>query len=465
MHHIPRLIIAGTHSGVGKTTIATGIMAAFTERGLRVQGFKTGPDYIDPGYHTLVTGRPSRNLDEFMLSPEIAKTLFAKAAFDADVAIVEGVMGLFDGGVGGVGSTANLAKLLKAPVILVVDVSAMADSAAAIVYGFKHFDPELNIAGVILNRVGSERHFKMVKDAIEHKAGVAVLGYLNKDEKLSMPERHLGLLPVEENQNYGWNTELARKIDEALDLDRLLGLAHVNAPLEVSLTAETLGATSTRIAVAKDEAFTFYYEDGLAVLQTLGAELVPFSPLRDSKLPENIHGIIFGGGFPEMFGDVLASNFSMHESVKSAHQAGTPIYAECGGLIYLCRGITDFTGERNYTMVGLVPALCRMQKRLATVGYIEAEACQDTVIGPQGTKIRGHEFHFSLMEHQEQDFPWAFTFRKLRDGSMYPGGYCKDNLLASYLHCHFAGNPGAAGHFVNRCKTFQATMLDTEGYR
>ena len=454
MYHIPRLIIAGTHSGVGKTTIATGIMSALTARGLKVQGFKTGPDYIDPGYHTLVTGRPSRNLDEFMLTPVIAQELFIKAAQGADIAIVEGVMGLFDGGSGGVGSTANLAKLLQTPIILVVDVRAMADSAAALVYGFKHFDPLLNIAGVILNRVGSERHFKMVRDAVECKVGVPVLGHLTKDTTLSMPERHLGLLPVEENMSGTWPTVLAQKIEAALNLDQLLTLAQTSTPLDVRMTTVQACAKTVRIAVARDEAFTFYYHDSLAVLESLGAELVPFSPLRDRKLPQNIGGIIFGGGFPEMFRDKLANNETMHESIRAAHQSGMPIYAECGGLIYLCREITDYNGESKATLVGLVPAICRMQQKLVTVGYIEAEACQDTILGFAGTKIRGHEFHFSLMTPEDTAFSWAFNFNKIRDGSIYAGGYCDGNLLASYLHCHFAGNPEAAVFFLERCITW-----------
>lgn len=459
MTHIPRLIIAGTHSGVGKTTIATGIMSALTKQGFKVQGFKTGPDYIDPGYHTLVTGRPSRNLDEFMLSPDVLKQVFVKAAAGMDIAIVEGVMGLFDGGTGGVGSTANLAKLLQAPVVLVVDVRAMADSAAALVYGFKHYDPSVEIAGIILNRVGSERHFKMVKTAIENKVGVPVLGYLTKDAKLSMPERHLGLLPVEENFNTAWQTELAEKLEAALDLKQMLALAQAAKPLTAELPKVHSREKIVRIALARDEAFTFYYQDGLDILTDLGAELVPFSPLRDKKLPDDIDGLIFGGGFPEMFSTALAENQAMYESIRTAHQAGMPIYAECGGLIYLCREVTDFSGQHSAPMVGLVPANCKMQQKLVTVGYVEAEACQDNILCSQGTKIRGHEFHFSVMLSQEEEFPWAFTFKKLRDGSTYPGGYCEGNLLASYLHCHFAGNPEAAGSFVAKCLAYQKNRI------
>jgi cobyrinic acid a,c-diamide synthase len=450
---IPRLIIAGTNSGVGKTTIATGVMAALTKRGLKVQAYKTGPDYIDPGYHTLVTKRPSRNLDAFMLQPQTLATLFVKAAAEADIVIIEGVMGLFDGGVGGVGSTANLAKQLKAPVVLIVDVRAMADSAAALVYGFARFDPEVQVAGVILNRVGSERHYRMVKEAIEDKVGVPVLGYLTKNTTLTMPERHLGLLPVEENNDLQWYEDLAKQIEKSIDLERMLVLAQAACPLAVEIAPALSVEKTVRIAVARDEAFTFYYQDGLDELESLGVELVPFSPLRDATLPGNVCGLLFGGGFPEMFVKELSGNRSMQESIRAAHRNGMPIYAECGGLMYLCREIADFDGVAH-SLVGLVPAVCQMEKKLVTVGYVEVEARQDTVLCSRGEKLRGHEFHFSTMEGIDDGFPWAFTFRKLRDGSEYPGGYCDGNLLASYLHCHFAGNPEAASYFVNKCMEY-----------
>lgn len=454
MIHIPRIMIAGTHSGVGKTTIATGLMAALAKRGLQVQGFKTGPDYIDPGYHTLVTGRPARNLDAYMLPPDTLERLFVTAAAKADIAVIEGVMGLFDGGAGGVGSTANLAKQLKTPVILIVDIRSMADSAAAVVYGFVNFDAGVRIAGVILNRAGSERHYRMVKEAIEHKVGIPVIGCFHKDEKLVLPERHLGLLPVQENGSIDRLTILAEKVAEMLDLDRIMQVAEDAGVLTAIPSYPQKRSCRVRIGIAKDEAFTFYYQDGLETLEALGAELVFFSPLRDSNLPEGVDGLVFGGGFPEMFVKELAANVSLQEAIQRAHAAGMPIYAECGGLMYLCRELIDFAGKA-YPLTGLVPAACRMQKKLVTVGYVEAEACQDTVLCPRKGQIKGHEFHFSIMVPDSEPFNWAFTVKRHRDGRSYPGGYCRGNLLASYLHCHFAGSPETALYFVEKCTMFK----------
>lgn len=463
MIKIPRIMIAGTHSGVGKTTIATGIMAALARRGLKVQAFKTGPDYIDPGYHTLVTGRPSRNLDAFMLPADILEQLFAKAAAKADIAIIEGVMGLFDGGAGGVGSTANLAKQLKTPVILVVDVGSMADSAGALVYGFIHYDPEVRIAGVILNRTGSERHYRMVKEVIETKLGVSVLGCLHKHDKFTIPERHLGLVPVEEKVHKDW-LKLAERIEEKLDLDMILEFANKAGAMTAIPLSAPHRKSDVRIGIARDEAFTFYYQDGLETLECMGAELVYFSPLRDEKLPEGVDGLIFGGGFPEMFVQELSANVLLQNSIRQADAAGMPIYGECGGLMYLCREMTDFEGN-VYPLAGLVPAACQMQKRLVTVGYVEAEACQDTVLCPRKGKLRGHEFHFSTMVPDDHTFSWAFSFKNQRDGSTYPGGYCSGNLLASYLHCHFAGNPEAAVHFLEKCREFKGARDQGPGAR
>lgn len=460
MMRIPRILIAGTHSGVGKTTIATGIMAALAGRGLRVQAFKTGPDYIDPGYHTLVTGRPARNLDGYMLSAHTLENLFAKAAAEADIAVIEGVMGLFDGGAGGVGSTAKLAKQLKAPVILVIDIRAMADSAAALAYGFTYFDPEVQIAGIILNRAGSARHFRMVKEAIETKVGIPVIGCLHKDDSLTMPERHLGLLPVEENSGLDLAV-LAGKMSAALDLDKLVQIADSAEMLAISsVFPPKRSFPPVRIGVARDEAFAFYYQDSLDSLESLGAELVFFSPLRAKELPAGLDGMILGGGFPEMFAGQLAANTKLAEDIRRVHAAGMPIYAECGGLMFLCRELRDCEGN-VHSLTGLIPAVCKMQSRLATVGYVEVEACHDTILGSRGDKIKGHEFHFSIMIPDSDDFKWAFTFRRQRDGNTYPGGYCSGSLLASYLHCHFAGSTAAARYFVNRCREWGQKWRET----
>ncbi len=453
MIHIPRLIIAGTHSGVGKTTITTGIMAALTARGLKVQGFKTGPDYIDPGYHTLVTGRPSRNLDAFMLPPGVLVRTFVQAAATADIAIIEGVMGLFDGGAGGVGSTANLAKQLKAPVILVVDIRSMADSAAALVYGFVHYDQAVYIAGVILNHAGSERHYRMVKDTIESKVGIPVIGCLSNQETLALPERHLGLVPVEENGDRHWQEVLAEGMERSVDLTRVRRIAEKATPLQAGPLRSEKQAYCVKIGIARDEAFSFYYQDSRDTLAAQGAEPVYFSPLRQTAIPD-VDGLIFGGGFPEMFLAELSANEPMQDSIRRAHRSGMPIYAECGGLMYLCREVADFAG-RKHALTGLVPAVCQMQKKRVMVGYVEAEALQDNVLCTRGGVIKGHEFHFSTMQADNAAFNWAFSFKRHRDGSTYPGGYCQGKLLASYLHCHFSGKPAIARHFVAKCREYK----------
>ncbi|MBP2654510.1 MAG: Cobyrinic acid A,C-diamide synthase [Firmicutes bacterium] len=452
-HEIPRLVIAGTGSGVGKTTIVAGLLAVLKQRGLAVQSYKVGPDYIDPGYHRLASGKPAHNLDTWLVSAENLVELFATTAKGCDVAIIEGVMGLYDGGRGGISSTAAIAKQLAAPVILVLDAKAAGESIAATALGFKAYDTEVNLAGVIVNRLGSSSHKAMVGEALE-RLSITVFGQLLRTEALMIKERHLGLTPVTESDAAQALGAMAWQVSRDVAVDKLLEAARSAPPLPISKKIASPKEKSVRIGVAQDEAFSFYYPESLAVLETLGAELVPFSPLGDKALPV-VDGLIFGGGFPEMFLPDLSANMVIKAAIGRAAQRAMPIYAECGGLMYLARQIESFDGQ-SFEMVGLVPAVCRMQSRLQTVGYVEATALKDNIFCQRGESLRGHEFHFSSMTvDADADFNWAFEFRKLRTGAVYPGGYAAGSVLASYLHLHFSGNQAAAARFIAKCKEFQ----------
>ena len=447
---IPRLVIAGTQSGVGKTTIVSGLLSALRQRGINAQAYKVGPDYIDPGYHAIASGRPCHNLDSWLMPPERLLSMFVSTSRSMDVAVVEGVMGLFDGGSGGVASTASVARLLGAPVVLVVNARSAGESVAAMVLGFKLYDPEVRLAGVILNQVGSDSHERMVVEAVE-KLEVKVLGVIRRSEKLTVPERHLGLLPVTENEAETVLENIHAAIAGQLDIEALLHLAATAPELEIMPEPILPLSRKARIGVAQDEAFSFYYPESLRVLEEMGAELVPFSPLRDAALPV-VDGLLFGGGFPEMFLEQLSANVSMLESIRRAAERGAPMVAECGGYMYLCRLVQAFDG-REVPMVGLIPEVCRMEKRLQAVGYVEATALSDNVLCQAGEVLRGHEFHFSRMEPAQTGHVGgpAFQITKKRTGAGAPGGYAAKNLVASYLHIHFAGNPEAARRFVESC--------------
>lgn len=461
--HIPRLVIAATNSGAGKTTIVTGILANLKNKGLSIQSYKVGPDYIDPGYHALASGKPGHNLDSWLMPSDQLEHIFMKTAKDNDIVIIEGVMGLFDGGREGISSTAAIAKLLKAPVVLVIDVKSMGESAAAIAHGFKTYDPDVNLAGVIINRVGSETHRLMVCNAVE-RLGIPVLGCISRNETLSLPERHLGLTPVTEHVAEETCSIIADQLAQQVNIAELIELARTAPPLCITaVNASTEQKPTVRIGVAEDEAFTFYYPESLDVLKACGAELIPFSPLNDASLPV-VDGIILGGGFPEMFVDKLTKNVSMKQAIFTAGKMGLPIYAECGGLMYLTSSISDFSGE-IYEMVGLIPASSQMCSKLQSVGYIEAKALQDNLLCSANENIRGHEFHFSQMIPTDNPdlFPWAFEFKKVRTGAVYPGGYAEKNILASYLHIHFAGNRHLAEKFVQKCKEFKGKQSPIGG--
>ena len=425
---IPRVVVAGTSSGAGKTTVACGLIGALRARGLRVQGFKVGPDYIDPSYHALAAGRPGRNLDAFLSGPELIAPLARHGGAGADVAVVEGVMGLFDGasGRGELASTAHVAKLLRAPVVLVVDASAMARSAAAIVHGFRTFDPELEVVGVVFNRVGSDHHERLLREAVD----LPVLGVLRRDERIAAPERHLGLVPAGEREavTRAALDALTDVAARSLDLDAVLALAR-NAP-SLDGPAWDPGApvvTGARIAIARGPAFSFHYEENLELLRAAGAELVPFDPLADEGLPEGAGALILAGGFPEVFGEELEANARLRSAIGAFDG---PILAECGGLLFL---LDELDG---HAMCGVVPGRGRMAGRL-TLGYREATALTGTPWLDPGMSVRGHEFHYSSVQLDDADPAW-----RLRSGGVQRDEGCvRGGVQASYLHTHWAARP------------------------
>jgi cobyrinic acid a,c-diamide synthase len=427
----PRLAIAGTHSGVGKTTVATALMAAFTRRGLTVQPFKVGPDFIDPGFHEAACGRASRNLDGWMLRRETNLQVFARACAGADIAVVEGVMGLFDGRNGGTdeGSTAQMAKWLGAPVVLVVDASAMARSAAALVHGFERFDPAVDVAGVLFNRAGGSGHAAMLRDACAGTCAAQPLGALPANENIAVPSRHLGLTLAREALTAACLEEMAAWIEAHTDLDALLRMARERSrPVAVSPAPATHPQSHARIAVARDAAFCFCYQDNLDLLAACGAELVEFSPIADRHLPPEIGGIYLGGGYPELHAAKLAANRPMLEAIRGFAAGGGPIYAECGGFMYLTDAIVDLEG-RAHAMAGIFPTCARMQPRLAALGYVETEA-----------GLRGHEFRYSEIDPMPPSVE--------RCGAH---GYRVNGVTGSYVHLHFLSRPEFAGSFVARC--------------
>lgn len=455
---IPRILIAATQSGSGKTTITSGILELLRRSGITPQAYKVGPDYIDPTYLAAASGRAVHNLDTWLLPEDKMASIFAKSAAASDIAVVEGVMGLYDGGQGGISSSASIAKLLKLPVILVIDVKSMGDSAAAIALGFREYDKEVMLKGVILNKVGSENHKKMVCDAME-KIGIPVFGAIFRNETAQIKERHLGLLPEQENENKNHIKDIADAIAPNIDLDAIIKTAQEAPKLDTENESEKCGEKRVTIGVAQDEAFSFYYPESLFELEKAGAKLIFFSPLKDKTIPD-ADGLIFGGGFPEMFQQRLAENSSMKESIRSAAKEGMPIYAECGGFMYLTESITDFNGE-THQMAGIIPASCSMNKTLRTVGYVEAAALNDTIICDAGTVIKGHEFHFSsTTPNNPENYHCVFTFRKKRTGETYEAGYSTENILASYLHLHFAGNRELAERFIKTCEKFAKGKKD-----
>ncbi len=459
MIHLPRLLFAAPMSGSGKTTITAGLIAALRQRGLRIAPFKCGPDYIDPGYHALAAGRPCHNLDSWLIPPDQIAGVLARRSADADLALIEGVMGLFDGYAGNddTGSSAHIARLTATPVIIVLDARAMARTAAAIIAGLRDFDRRVKIGGVILNRVGSLRHAVLVQQAIEQTVGVPVLGYLLRNETLTLPERHLGLVPVAEPGRWQeWLDEAAQRVATTIDLDRLLAVAAtappLNAPPVEPLVSPDTGPPPL-IAVARDEAFNFIYPDNLELLQAAGAELAFFSPLRDTALPARTAAIYLCGGFPELYAAQLSANQAMLAAIRMAAAAGMPIYAECGGLMYLTETLIDLQGQ-SFAMVGVLPGHSRMTPRL-TLGYRTVTAQTDSWLWRVGETVRGHEFHYSVWEAQPPDLPPLYAC--LPD-AMRPQpaseGVAIGQTLASYIHVHFLACPAITERFVAAASTF-----------
>jgi cobyrinic acid a,c-diamide synthase len=443
------VVVGGVASGVGKTSITLGLLEALRRRGLAVQAFKVGPDFIDPGLHAVVTGRPSYNLDGWMCGRERVRDVVRRVAAGADVAVVEGVMGCFDGVDGATeeGSTAQVAKWLGAPVVLVLDASALARSAGAIALGFERFDPALRVAGVVANRVGGATHARWVFDAIQSACRAEPLGAIAGARELAMPERHLGLHTAPEG---ALTAELIGRLGDAVeqgvDLDRLLALS---VPLEVAPAAPSEPTPSrARIGVARDAAFQFYYVENLDLLRAAGAALIDWSPLADAEVPE-VDGLYLGGGYPELHGAALADNASMRKSVRRFAESGRPVYAECGGLMLLAESLEDAAG-RVHPMVGVLPAAVRMREHGVTLGYAEVTLAAPTLLGGPGTVVRGQEFHASTLGPLPPAFTRAYRVRPPGGGERAEG-YTVGRALMSYVHLHFASNPGVAAAFVDAC--------------
>jgi len=451
----PRVLIAAPASGSGKSMVASGLMAAFSRR-MNVQGFKVGPDYIDPMYHSAATGRPSRNLDTWMLPHEVVRQSYARASQGADLSITEGVMGLFDGYDSSPfnGSTAEVARLLRAPIILVIDCARMSGSVAAVAHGFHTFVDETRLGGVICNRVGSERHAEWLKEAIE-RIGLPVLGLIPRLPNLQIPERHLGLFTVAERPAAvrDFLEKCADAMETHLDLHAIQSIAEKADPLDiVPVDSIPEGNSHVRLAVARDEAFCFYYEDNLDELRRCGAEIVPFSPLQDKRLPPDISGIYLGGGYPELYAAQLSANQSLCAEIRAARTKDMPIYAECGGLMYLTEGIHLPDGD--FPLVGILPNWCGMGSRLS-MGYREVESLHAGLLGEAGLHLRGHEFHYSHWENPMQGQSVYKISPRNNGDSPRLDGFSQGNLHASYIHLHFGQNSHLTQNLVLACKSWQ----------
>jgi cobyrinic acid a,c-diamide synthase len=433
-------------------------MAALTKRGFEVAPFKVGPDFIDPGHHSRITGVTSRNLDGWMLSKEYNLECFARNTQDSDMAVVEGVMGLYDGydGKSEAGSTAQMAKWLGLPVILVVDAKGMARSAAAVIMGFERFDPGLSFAGVVFNNLGSHRHLQFLIDAVKENVAIPCLGGLVNDQKIVIPERHLGLVTQEDHALEQETIDLlADIVEKSIDLDLLIkNLPDINVSNRLQSLSRGAGDKTVRIAVARDNAFCFYYQDNLELLEGQGAELVFFSPIAGDNLPQDIDGLYIGGGYPELFGDKLAENRILRERIREKSDTGMPIYGECGGFMYLCEALIDQHGNR-YPMAGCFPFTTRMFPRLKALGYREITLTRDTVIGNQGMILRGHEFHYSELTTNTPDIQNGYRISDRSGLDKPPDGYVVKRTLGSYNHLHFGSQPEAAQYFVKNCLAYQ----------
>jgi len=458
---LPRILIAGTSSGVGKTTIALSVMAALSKKGLNVQGFKVGPDFIDPGYYRMVTGNAGRNLDTWMVGKEKTLACYMNAAGNAGISVIEGVMGFYDGKDGlGEGSTAEVAKTVKSPVLLVIDCSKMGGSAGAIALGFKAYDSEADIRGFLLNKVGSDRHEAILRRSVEEATGLPVVGCIRRNAEISIPERHLGLVTQFETEPAeSYVNALAELAEKYIDIGALLEMARSAETIESDsgqAFEAAKGPDRVRIGVALDKAFSFYYYDNFDLLKALGADLVFFSPLKDGRLPEGLDGLYIGGGYPEVYARELSANRPLASQIKKAVEDGLPVYAECGGLMYLSNKVEDFDGV-EYAMSGALPITCKMQNRPA-LGYREVRASADSIIARKGDVIRGHEFHYSTITGMGSDLIRAYAL-----GDTTEEGFIYNNTLVSYIHIHFVGRPELAGRFVSACRNKYGKAVESAG--
>ncbi|HEY7756708.1 MAG TPA: cobyrinate a,c-diamide synthase [Nitrososphaeraceae archaeon] len=456
----PLLVIAGTTSGVGKTTISLAIMHAFKKKkGVLVQPFKIGPDFIDPSYHKIITGKESRTLDAWFMGRDGIFSTVENATKDVDIGIIEGVMGLFDGmsGRNDFASTAYVAKILDAPIILVVDAAKAARSIAAMIFGYLNFDKKLRIIGIILNNVAGPKHEKYLIEACRNSLKVPILGIVKRDKDLKMDERHLGLIPSDELEPSKRNkiVELANKVSEDIYYDKIISLIKLRklkSKLNKQISGERRVPKLVKIAVALDNSFNFYYNENLDILRNFGADITYFSPISDTSIPEGISGIVLGGGFPEVMADKLNANQSMLKSIKKSGEQGIPIYGECGGLMYLTKSITGYKNSKKiFRMVGLVDARTEMTGRL-TLNYTNADL--NSAFG-NIKNIRGHEFHYSKIEDLASDSKFVFSMKRGigMDGGKHDG-ILTHNSIASYMHLHFYDNRFPK-MWIKKCIEFQ----------
>lgn len=467
-----KLVIAGSRSGVGKTTIALGLMAALKNRGLNIQPFKVGPDYIDPGFHTLVCANESYNLDSYFLGEAGVKACFDQKSKKADISIIEGVMGLFDGkGRDSVSSTAEIAKTLNSPVILIIDASKIAQSAAAVVYGYKNYDSKLNLKGLIINNISSPRHYKFLKEAVKAKmSDLKVLGYLPKNRDLELAERHLGLVPVTESRELkSYIQKLINLMEEYIDLDKVIEISSQAANNAAVLKKEVnnkakeknnlwefkeefknkITANKIKLGVAFDQAFNFYYQLNLDILKAAGAELIYISPLNDKELRSDLDALYLGGGFPESFLKELAENISFKNDLKAKIKAGLPVYAECGGLMYLSSAVKNFAGQK-YKMLDIISAEIEMTDKLQEMGYREVESLTDNLLFEKGEQARGHVFHYSKITQLAAGIQKNYLYQNQKEGYSSSA-----NVLASYLHLHFGSNLKLVQNFLLKALAYK----------
>jgi cobyrinic acid a,c-diamide synthase len=453
----PRIMIAGTHSGVGKTSVSLALVSALKRRGLRVQTFKVGPDFLDPTYHTLASGRPCYNLDGWMTDRNYVLDLFAAASKDADIAVIEGVMGLFDGADSDTskGSTAEIAMWLDAPVLLITNVHGVARSIAAMVRGFSSFEPNLRICGVLANHCGSERHKIWLEDALKASKLPPLIGAISRGGLPELSSRHLGLVSADPHiLPVSVINALADAAEQSISMDDVIKLAGSAPYIDRDGASPAASIKRVRVGIARDEAFHFYYQDMFDEMLNHGCELVEFSPCHDVRLPDALQGIYIGGGYPELHVRELSANVTMRESILQFARSNRPIYAECGGLMYLSQGL-ETSGNSRHAMVGVLPSWTRMRERKKTLGYVDITLNDDSIWGLRGDMRRGHEFHYSELTSNPTDSPgWktVYSLKRCRSDEICHEGFQHGNILASYVHVHYGSQSSAIERFIAVCE-------------